>query len=185
MEAEGYGGRGGGSWAYSGDPLEAKLRWENKTTDGTNPPCRARGSQVSRAWPLKGSVAGSGRGGVGDIFRCPSSSLGSLQKGGCFCLKGGGHRGSGRRWVACSTAGLIPDALLGVQGAAFVCLPIPGVLDLLSYLPHLVSFLLSPLAGTVEMFSLGDWQCPPHSKARNAKASSSSLADPPSTRQIG
>ena len=45
--------------------------------------------------------------------------------------------------MACSTAGLIPDALLGVQGAAFVCLPIPafvclpipGVLDLLSYLP--------------------------------------------------
>lgn len=29
--------------------------------------------------------------------------------------------------MACSTAGLIPDALLGLQGAAFVCLPTPGV----------------------------------------------------------
>ena len=84
--------------------------------------------------------------------------------------------------MACSTAGLIPDALLGVQGAGFVCL---GVLDLLSHLPPSPSPTQQPswyLLGThlrpEEMFGLDAWQCLLHPKARNAKA-------PPSMRQIG
>ena len=86
--------------------------------------------------------------------------------------------------MACCTVGLIPDALLGVQGAAFVCLPILRVLALLFYLPpcplptqppswHLLSTHLKPTCGD------GGWQCPLHPKAPSAKASSFLLADPP------
>lgn len=98
--------------------------------------------------------------------------------------------------MACSTAGLIPDALLGVQGAAFVCLPALGVLGQEEGQGAQPPSLLFPALPTqypswylprlVEMASLGGWQCPPHLKARNAEASSSSLTDPPPfTRQIG
>lgn len=131
---------GGRSRACSGDPLEAGLWWEIKTTGGTTA-CRAPGSPVGRVW---GALAGWGfplTEGLwqeevvvvwwGGILGAPLQSGQSLGSG-CFCLKGGGHRGSGRGWVVCSTVGLIPDALLGVQGAGFVCL---GVLDLLSHLP--------------------------------------------------
>lgn len=98
--------------------------------------------------------------------------------------------------MAYSTAGLIPDALLGVQGAAFVCLPALGVLGQEEGQGAQAPALLFPALPTqypswylprlMEMASLGGWKCLPHPKAQNAEASSSSLADSlPSTRQIG
>lgn len=89
--------------------------------------------------------------------------------------------------MAGSSAGLIPDALLGVQGAAFVCLPALGVLGQEEGQEAQAPSLLLPALPTqspswylprlVEMASLGGWQCPPHPKARDAEAFSSSSAD--------
>ena len=74
-------------WGSSGDPLEARLWWENKTTEGLQPAGplahRSEGSGeplLARASPEGRSVAGSGGGMRGGIFRCPPSSLGSLRK---------------------------------------------------------------------------------------------------------
>lgn len=109
------------------------------------------------------------------------------RKGGCSCLEEGGHRGSARGWLACCTAGLIPDALPGVQGAVFVCLPAPRsrAQNLGPFSPGFCSapcFLSTP-AGTysVPTEACGDAQL--GWLARNAEAPS--LAHPPpSTRQI-
>lgn len=61
-----------------GAPLEAR-RWEEKTTDGLSP----LGAQTySSAWPGRGLLQEVV---VGGILRCPSSSVGSLRKRGCFC----------------------------------------------------------------------------------------------------
>lgn len=184
---------GGGSWVYSGDPLPTRPRTGLLALQGSGfADQQGLGSLFWRGLSLEGICRRKWwwwRGRV--IFRCPSFSQGSLRKRGCFCLKGGGHRGSRRGWVACSTAGLIPDALLGVQGAAFVCLPIPGVLDLLSYLPFCPFptqypswYLLGTHLRPMEMFNLSGWQHPLHPKTRKAKAASSLPDPPPSTRQI-
>lgn len=90
---------------------------------GPGKPMLARA--ITEGFPLGGDIAGND--GEEGVFKCPSSSLSGLQKGGCSCLKGGGHRRSERGWVACSIAGLIPDALLGSVGSS-LCLPacLPG-----------------------------------------------------------
>lgn len=73
--------------------------------------------------------------------------------------------------MACSTAGLIPDAVLGVQGAAFVCLLALGVLSqnegwgtqAPSLPPPALSpapFLLSTPAGTYSVPTRDLWRWP-------------------------
>lgn len=52
--------------------------------------------------------------------RLPQSR--QFPEGGLLLFKGRRPRGSRSRWVACSTAGLIPDALLGRAGGS-LCLP--------------------------------------------------------------
>lgn len=86
--------RGGGSWASSGDPLEARLRWEKKTTDQTIGLAEPQAHRA--AGPGEPLLAGASpwRGlrqkvvvcWVGDIFGCPSSNLGSLWKKGELLL---------------------------------------------------------------------------------------------------
>lgn len=90
---------------------------------GPGKPVLARA--ITEGFPLEGNVAGNG--GREGVLKCPSSCLGGLQKEGCLHLKGGGHRGSEREWVACSTAaGLIPDALLGCAGSCLLSACRPG-----------------------------------------------------------
>lgn len=107
--------------------------------------------------------------------------------------------------MAGATAGLIPDALPGVQGAAFVCLLALGVLSQEEGQGAQAPFLLPPalpppppsysvhqLVPTqthprpVEMPAWVAGNAHPHPKAWNAETSTFSLADPSlSARQIG
>lgn len=152
---------------------------------GPGEPVPARA--ITEGFPLEVNV--SGNGGREGIFKCPSSCRGGLQKGGCSHLKGGGHRGGERGWGVCSTAGLIPDALLGCAGSCLLSACCPGgprtggrgrePWPPLSSSSSPVPCLLSPPAGSYSRPSFEQrW-----SKARNSEASSSSIADPlPSTR---
>lgn len=90
----------------------------------------ALGPQMAGAWeahagqdfPLEGSVLGSGVGGGGGHFQARLPQSRQFPEGGLLLFKGRRPRGSRSQWVACSTAGLIPDALLGRAGGS-LCLP--------------------------------------------------------------